>query len=59
MSGGSWSNNTSGSDGADVTAVDAQTQTWWTSVANWNFGNSESAPWVWDSGNNRPKLWWE
>jgi hypothetical protein len=59
MSGGSWSNNASGSDGADVTAENAQDRTWWETTWNAKFGNSESAPWKWDGGSNSPKLWWE
>jgi hypothetical protein len=56
-----WTNNATGPDGADVTATDAATKDWWKNTANWNakFGNSESAPWVWDNTNSRPKLWWQ
>jgi hypothetical protein len=59
MSGGSWTNNATGPDGANVSATDAANDTWWKNTAGWNakFGNSESAPWVWVG--NRPKLWWE
>jgi hypothetical protein len=56
MSGGTWTSNATGNDGADVTAA---TETWWKTTANWNakFGGGESAPWVW--GSTRPVLWWE
>jgi hypothetical protein len=38
------------------------TQEWFTTAANWDtaawaFGSTEAAPWVWDSANSRPKLW--
>jgi hypothetical protein len=58
MNGVTWTSNAAGPDGANVSTAD---ETWWKTTAGWNakFGNSESAPWVWDSVKNRPKLWWE
>jgi len=44
--------NANGQDGADVSAEDAATQSWWTTNLNWDFSNV----WEWDSDRNLPKL---
>jgi hypothetical protein len=59
---GSWTNDATDIDGANVTTAQAETNsTWWTTTADWNtvWGTSEAAPWQWDGDNNRPKLYWE
>jgi hypothetical protein len=53
-----WSHDVSGKNGDQVTATQAATQTWWTDTAVWGIG-SDASTWRWDSGNNRPILYWE
>ncbi|MDR1625148.1 MAG: hypothetical protein LBT33_01290, partial [Spirochaetia bacterium] len=61
MTGGTWISNATGTDGADVTLSTAANKNWWTGTAGWTIGapGSETSPWVWDSANSRPKLWFE
>jgi len=61
MTGKTWTSTSTGDDGADVTAANAQTENWWKTTSNlgWAWGNSESAPWKWDNSTNLPKLWFE
>ncbi|MDR3336891.1 MAG: hypothetical protein LBT16_06775, partial [Treponema sp.] len=53
-------NTTTGVDGADFTNSG---QASWSAAAGtgpaFAFGTSDAAPWVWDSVNGRPKLYWE
>jgi hypothetical protein len=46
-------------DGTDVSLADRQTQAWWESNPRFVFGNTDDAPWKWDSITKRPALYWE
>ena len=51
--------------GADVTIVQAQTESWWKAAAgtgaNWSafWGTTDAAPWQWDATLLRPILYWQ
>ena len=48
--------------GKEIAPEETKNQTWWQSVGNkykFLFGDSSSAPWVWDDQQKRPTLYWE
>jgi hypothetical protein len=47
-----------GSDGADVSASDYNSQEWWTTASNWNSASlwNFTTVWEWDSARDLPKL---
>jgi len=56
MTGGTWSNNATGLDGADCDAVPLQM--WWESTMNaWAWGSDDASPWV--MGTPYPVLCWQ
>jgi len=57
-----WVNSPSGKDGESFEMADANGEGWWKETVGWDSvwgGNSEERPWVWNSLNSRPKLWYE
>jgi hypothetical protein len=61
---GTWADNTTtGKDGGDITDLQAADEDWWSdsSTGVWKdtWGTNSSAPWTWDEGTSRPKLYWE
>jgi hypothetical protein len=61
MMGGAWTSSATGKDGADVTLVEIEAESWWKDTLDWAnlFGSSDSAPWKWDAVKKRPVLYWE
>jgi len=46
-------------DGFDVALTATQNQFWWENTVNFNFGNTDSDPWVWYVPLQRPRLHWQ
>jgi hypothetical protein len=49
-----------GKNGLGKTQAELETKATWENLfGSGSFGSSDSAPWVWDGGTKRPKLYWE
>jgi hypothetical protein len=59
MEGIPWESDLDGTDGANVLLTESQSESWWRSNANWQFGYTNTAPWQWDITKLRPVLYWE
>ena len=58
-----WTSHLTGEDGENIGTSKYKSESWWNSISGiwtsvWG-GTDDNYPWVWDSANSRPKLYWQ
>ena len=60
-----WTSNPNEEDGENLSTSEYESESWWSGASGiwtsvWGGANADDEhPWVWDSANSRPKLYWQ